>query len=329
MKSKTPNIFFWRKRKQYPVPTVCRNCGTKLISRYCHNCGQDLFSGFNRSIRDFIYNTFDTMFAWDNKLFNTLKYLLFVPGKLTKEYLSGKVIRYVHPAKLFWFVSIIFFAVFTFWAGPDVSDQKLFGVDEKGKVESPFVGAENVRSENDDKDEGNPNNPGNVGGVNAVELSVGQEDQVFQNAQPDKPKFRKKDITISDILDYVPYAMFLVIPFFAFLLQIFFYGKQRHYASHLIFAFHFHTFVFILFTIVSIVDHYFSAYDTITDKLFLWLPPLYFIIALFVVYRPKIWAIIWKVPLIMFIYFLAVIAVLFTFILLVLRYIHGVNIFDM
>ncbi|MCD7902058.1 MAG: DUF3667 domain-containing protein [Bacteroides sp.] len=96
------------------MPHVCRNCQTRLVSRYCHNCGQDLFSGTEKTINEIIYNTFDTVFAFDNKILITLKYLFFFPGKLTKNFFEGKVICYVYPAKLFWFATLFFFAMLTF-----------------------------------------------------------------------------------------------------------------------------------------------------------------------------------------------------------------------
>jgi len=285
MKLKVP----WRKRKQLPVPAVCRNCGTTLVSHYCHNCGQYLFAGFNRSVKDIVVNAFDAILAWDSKLFNTLKYLLFYPGKLTKEYLSGKVIRYVHPTKLFWFVSIIFFTVFTLGLEEDVLEKNLMG--------------SNIKED-------------------SFELQIDNE---TENTLPEK---RKDQLHLKDILDYVPYAMFLVIPFFALLLQVFFYKGQRYYSGYLIFAFHFHTFAFILFTLLSVSDHYFPNSGNITDILLLFIPPLYFIIALYVAYKPKIGQLIWKVPLIMLLYGIAVVTILLVFNYFIVRYVHGIHLFE-
>jgi len=81
-----------------------------MIARYCHNCGQDFYAGNEKTVGEIFYNTVDTVFAWDNKILKTLKLLLFFPGKLTKEFFSGRVVQYVYPAKLFWFITILFFA---------------------------------------------------------------------------------------------------------------------------------------------------------------------------------------------------------------------------
>jgi Protein of unknown function (DUF3667). len=297
----------WRKQKQLPVPAVCRNCGTSLVSRYCHNCGQYLFDGYNRSIKDIIFSAFDTIFAWDSKLFKTLKYLLFFPGKLTKEYLSGKVICYVNPTKLFWFVSILFFTAFTFGIGSDVLEMDLIGSNEK---------KENLELQTEIS-------PLDIQ-IDSEKLSEPQENEA-ENATSEN---QKKRLQISDILDYIPYAMFLAIPFFALLLQMFFYHGQRYYSGYLIFAFHFHTFIFILFILLFALDHYFPNFSDITGNLFLFIPPLYFVIALYVVYKPKIGRLIWKVPLIMFLYGLSLIVVLLVFSFFIIRYVYGVNVIE-
>ena len=97
-------VKFSKRKKKLPVLLVCRNCGVHVYGRYCHVCGQDLFAGRKRSVWDIIFGFFDSILSWDHKLWATLKLLLFFPGKLTKEYTSGHVVRFVHPSKLFWFV---------------------------------------------------------------------------------------------------------------------------------------------------------------------------------------------------------------------------------
>jgi hypothetical protein len=100
-----------KKNKTAVVRAVCRNCGTPLVGRYCHVCGQDVFAGTNHRLREFFTNSFNVIFAWDSKIFRTLWALTAFPGRLTKEYLDGRITRYVHPSKLFWFMTIVFFAL--------------------------------------------------------------------------------------------------------------------------------------------------------------------------------------------------------------------------
>ncbi len=87
---------------------TCLNCGHTVEERFCPHCGQEntetkqpfhyLFTHF---IEDFTH--------YDGQFWKTIKYLLFRPGKLTKEYLAGKRQLYVAPVKLYIFISFITF----------------------------------------------------------------------------------------------------------------------------------------------------------------------------------------------------------------------------
>jgi len=88
---------------------TCRNCGAALTGRYCAECGQDTRAGASRRVRDVLLDSLDVVFAWDNKIWRSLAALVAAPGKLTKEYLDGRIVRYVSPSKMFWFLAIVHF----------------------------------------------------------------------------------------------------------------------------------------------------------------------------------------------------------------------------
>ena len=56
---------------------------------------------------------FYAIFNADSTLWSTLKHI-WIPGKLTQEYFSGKRKSYLHPVRLFLFSWVMFFAVFAF-----------------------------------------------------------------------------------------------------------------------------------------------------------------------------------------------------------------------
>ncbi len=56
------------------------------------------------------------IFFYDSKFQKTFVPLFTKPGFLTREYLEGRRIRYVHPLRLYFFVSfvLLFFSIFSF-----------------------------------------------------------------------------------------------------------------------------------------------------------------------------------------------------------------------
>jgi len=48
-------------------------------------------------------------FHFDHKFFHTLKPLFFKPGMLTNEYMAGRRTQYLHPVKMYIFISIVYF----------------------------------------------------------------------------------------------------------------------------------------------------------------------------------------------------------------------------
>ncbi len=111
-------FFTFNKKNNKPVLSKCRNCGTETKGPYCHLCGQSLFAGKEGFTESFFNNAL-SLYSVDFKIFRTIKLLLFYPGKLTKEYSKGHIIRYEHPFKLFWFVALLFFLFFTYKFDPN------------------------------------------------------------------------------------------------------------------------------------------------------------------------------------------------------------------
>jgi hypothetical protein len=87
----------------------CRNCEAPLSGRFCAACGQPASSTHDYSIRHFAEHALHEVTHFDNKLFRTLKPLLFRPGYLTLAFFEGKQQRYMKPLALFVFVNFLFF----------------------------------------------------------------------------------------------------------------------------------------------------------------------------------------------------------------------------
>ncbi len=88
----------------------CLNCGHIVEENFCPHCGQenivvkeDALHMVSHAIADY--------FHFEHKFFGTLKPLLLKPGQLTKAYVEGKRVSFIHPIRLYIFVSIVFFLI--------------------------------------------------------------------------------------------------------------------------------------------------------------------------------------------------------------------------
>lgn len=65
------------------------------------------------SLDDFVNEFFAGIFAYDSRLYRTLGALLLKPGKISKDYIEGKRVRYANPYRFYLSASIIFFLVWS------------------------------------------------------------------------------------------------------------------------------------------------------------------------------------------------------------------------
>ncbi|RZL45260.1 MAG: DUF3667 domain-containing protein [Pedobacter sp.] len=86
----------------------CLNCGNEVASHFCPECGQENIELKENAVHMVIHAIAD-YFHFEHKFFGTLRPLLFKPGQLTKEYVAGKRVAFIHPIRLYIFVSIVFF----------------------------------------------------------------------------------------------------------------------------------------------------------------------------------------------------------------------------
>jgi len=95
-----------------PTPAgTCSNCATELSGPVCHSCGQ-ASDTFHRPVWDLLLDILDGLFGLEGRLWRTLPPLMFQPGKLTTNYLTGVRARYVMPFRLYLTASVLFFLAF-------------------------------------------------------------------------------------------------------------------------------------------------------------------------------------------------------------------------
>lgn len=114
----------------------CLNCGSSVKGRFCSNCGQE--NTINHPSFHYLFTHFASdLVHYDSGFWKTMKTLLFRPGKIINDYLSGKRKTYVPPVKLYIFVSFI--AFFLPHILPGFSEDK---GEEKQLISKKFEGIE-------------------------------------------------------------------------------------------------------------------------------------------------------------------------------------------
>ena len=87
---------------------LCLNCGTKLLDTFCQHCGQKDIPK-RQTLGELFSNFISSFWSYEGKFFLTTKYLITKPGFLAVEYNAGRRESYYHPARMYVFISFVFF----------------------------------------------------------------------------------------------------------------------------------------------------------------------------------------------------------------------------
>lgn len=87
---------------------LCLNCGSQQVENYCALCGQKA-QATQQPLHLFLSEAFETLFNADSRWLATIKDLFYKPGTVTTEYISGKRVKYLHPVRLYFSISVVYF----------------------------------------------------------------------------------------------------------------------------------------------------------------------------------------------------------------------------
>ena len=93
----------------------CMNCGDPTPGEYCPTCGQRKVD-VQVSVRTLVMEVLEDQFILDKRLPRTLGALLFKPGHMTVEHVNGRIVRYIHPFRLYLVTSLVFFVLLSFFS---------------------------------------------------------------------------------------------------------------------------------------------------------------------------------------------------------------------
>ncbi|RYY98746.1 MAG: DUF3667 domain-containing protein [Chitinophagaceae bacterium] len=266
----------------------CLNCGAQVHGRFCHQCGQENIvtkQSAGSLILHFIYD----IFHFDGKFFDTLRYLLFRPGRVAREYISGRRVRYLDPIRMYLFTSALFFLIFFAFKSIDVNDDPSSGslsrrhrFELASEISSRPMDSFHKRVLRGLLDTSmvvyldDPKRPQDTvlqfrGQPYTVEISF-DSSQIkllkrfpkdtwlhrFARARISRLDDRLRDsdkstqaALLEGVFHRLPYLLFVSLPFFALLLKLLYIRrKQFFYADHIVFTLYHYIFNFILLLLV-------------------------------------------------------------------------------
>ena len=278
--------------------TNCLNCGATFdkSANYCPCCGQKNTSS-RLKLSEVISQFLTDYIALDSYIWKTLKLLFFAPGKLTKEFVSGKRKAYVPPFRLYIFLSFIYFFALAFTANPDTKGSEPFiNLDTNPETSGLTVQIDSTKTRQAEEDssfikiEPRPEVKGQSESPSAIEqFFVSQANKVNKNPE----------LFMNSLVREVSIAMFFMLPIFGALLLLFHYKREPYYVSHLIHSVHIHAFLFALFTLAIVENFITDWFGFVGGSL---VSVIYLVVSIKRVYNQKLWAAILKTLIIFFLY---------------------------
>ena len=237
----------------------CRNCGADVLDAFCPHCGQETVLRLP-TLREFIREAAGRYVAFDGRFWRTMGALLLRPGFLSREYLAGRRRRYIRPARLYLFSTLIFFAVSRFFVEP----AGVLTAQTREPAGGSAVSSDAAREE---KAEANQMDEDAIGAYLDKDLSVHLPGKAATSLEKRwesfnaLPRHEKEDQIVAGMLRYGPYAMFALLPAFALLLKVLYVGRRRRYPArprlygeHMLFAAHNHAFLFAIATVILLIS---------------------------------------------------------------------------
>jgi hypothetical protein len=242
----------------------CLNCGTKLLDTFCQHCGQKDIAK-RQTLGELLTNFISSFWSYEGKFFKTIKFLAIKPGFLATEYNAGRRESYYHPARMYVFISFVFFLLLSVLPNDDL---------KKSMVKADF-------SDEEEKEETMSDSIKSMGdSIKTVSKKSDNSDftiigdyktrKAYDSTQAALPLEKRdgwlmKSLTLRSIeinqkykgkseefvndfrnalFDNFSKVLFWLLPFFALLLKLFYVRRDYFYSEHLVFSIYYYNFFY-------------------------------------------------------------------------------------
>lgn len=270
-------------------PESCLNCGYQFKdeNNYCPSCGQENHS-LQVPLKHLILEFLEGTLHLDTKIVKTFSALLFKPGFLSREFNTGKRAKYVPPVRIYVFVSFIFFLLANLLTGPKPDEKN----QEKVKMAAKDDGTVLIHVGADDPKNLSSRQIDSILAANKVKQDgfgkVMMEKSKKLNNEEGKKEFSH------NLLKYISYLMFFLMPLFAWFVMLFNIKKDHYYFEYLIYSIHFHSFAFLLMSLFLIVNKFYDPAAIYVLLAVLLISAYYFMVSMKRTFPQKRFSAVWK-----------------------------------
>lgn len=220
----------------------CLNCQEPLHGDYCHKCGQH-HRVYVRSIFAVLGDLMGELGHWDSRFYRTLRGLFLRPGFLSAEFMQGRHASYVPPLRLYFFISLVAFIIFSATIDLDLRNATAQAApNETATADVAVITAEDLRMDFPFLPEAEQQR------INERLRYLSQNPNVFAQR----------------IIQLTPQMMLLMLPFWALFLKLIYIFRRHYYLEHLTVALHTHGFILLSLMLAVIVAEFTNGLTTLT-----------------------------------------------------------------
>ena len=236
--------------EQQQQPRYCLNCSTPLTDQYCPHCGQK-DTPRRQTLGELCFNFFSSFTGYESKFFNTVRFLLLKPGQLAIEYNAGKRERYFHPARMYVFISFIYFLILTTLPqAPDESVLKITSTSEQ--TDDNDTSAEKEFTTREGYDSAQLLLPSAERDGWLARKWEYRQIELEKNFKDNPKEFISK--LMKEFTGHFATVFFLLLPVFAFILWLLYKRSDFFYHEHLVFSIWCYNFFFIVGSFVMLLE---------------------------------------------------------------------------